>query len=129
MIVFIGAGRWKINCMQIAMVRCLIVAILFAVLAAAKPETGKFEGIWKAEKAGKPYAVLTILSDHPPRGTLSRDGGMDLYMQDVRIAKGALRFKTIDPNDGLVQYELKIVSPSEGTLALGPKETVTVKRN
>jgi hypothetical protein len=111
------------------MVRCLIVAILFAVLAAAKPETGKFEGIWKAEKAGKPYAVLTILSDHPPRGTLSRDGGMDLYMQDVRIAKGALRFKTIDPNDGLVQYELKIVSPSEGTLALGPKETVTVKRN
>jgi hypothetical protein len=111
------------------MVRCLFLTLLFVVFLDAKTESGKFEGIWKSELHGKPYAVLTILSDHPPRGTLAREeGGADLYIQDVRIAKGVLRFKTIGPSDGVVQYELKVVSPTEATLLIGGKETVTLRR-
>lgn len=68
------------------MARCPILALLFALFGFAKPEQGKFEGIWKAEK---PYAVLTILSDHPPRGSLSwGEGAPEFYIQDVRIVKG-----------------------------------------
>lgn len=108
------------------MLRCLILALLLTLTAAAKPEPGKFEGIWKADK---PYIVLTILSNNPPRGNVAwGEGAPEFYIQDVRIAKGALRFKTIEPNDGVVQYEMKIVSPSEATLSIAGRETLTLKR-
>ena len=114
---------------KMVMVRCLLLTLLFVVFLDAKPESGKFEGIWKTEPHGRPYAALTILSDHPPRGTLAREeGGVDLYIQDVRTAKGVLRFKTIGPSDGVMQYELKVVSPTEATLLIGGKETVTLRR-
>jgi hypothetical protein len=47
----------------------------------------------------------------------------------VKVVKGALRFKTIDPSDGVVQYELKVISHSEATLSVGGKESVSLKRN
>jgi hypothetical protein len=112
------------------MARWFVLILLFISFLDARTEVGKFEGIWKTEDYGKPYALLMILSDHPPRGTLARTaGGIDLYIQDVKIAKGVLRFKTIDPNDGVVQYELKIVSPTESTLSIGGKQLVKLRRN
>jgi hypothetical protein len=109
----------KLNCKKQVMLRFILFA---ALLASTKP--GKFEGIWKADRI-----VLTILSDNPPRGTLARSGGGSLYIQDVREVKGALRFKIIDPSDGVIQFELKVSSPAEATLSIGRKETVTLRRN
>ena len=120
------------------MARSLILVLLFALSGVAAPKTakeaGKFEGVWKAELHGHVYAVVTILSDHPPRGTIARgsattDAAMDLYIQAPKIVKGALRFKTIDPNDGVVGYEMKVTSPSEASLTIAGAETVTLKRN
>jgi hypothetical protein len=112
------------------MIRILMLAFTLAVAAGASTESGKFEGVWKGNLHGKPYILLTILSDHPPRGTMALgEASADLYLQDVKVVKGALRFKTIDPNDGMVQYELKVISHSEATLSLGGKESITLKRN
>jgi hypothetical protein len=111
------------------MPRILMLALTLALTAAASTEPGKFEGVWKGGPPGKPSILLTILSDHPPRGTLAHgESSAELYIQDVRVVKGALRFKTIDPNDGVVQYELKVLSSSEATLSVSGKESVTLKR-
>jgi hypothetical protein len=111
------------------MSRFLILALVCALNAVAAPAPGKFEGVWKTQVEGKPRIVLTILSDHPPRGTMSQgESTADLYIQDVKVVKGTLRFKTIDPNDGLVQYELKVTSPSEATLLIAGKPPVPLKR-
>jgi hypothetical protein len=105
------------------MLHILILALLFS-------EAAKFEGIWKSDLKGKTYAIVTILSDHPPRGTMARgEAAAELFIQDPKIVKGALRFKTIDPNDGVIQYEMKVTSPSEATLSIAGRESVTLKRN
>jgi len=112
------------------MTRTFFLAMLLVIPLEAAHETGKFEGVWQSERPEKTYAVLTILSDHPPRGTLTRgETAAGLYIQDVKIVKGNLRFKTIDPSDGVIQYELKVVSPSEASLSIAGKESVTLKRN
>jgi hypothetical protein len=112
------------------MLRLLMLALTLALAAAGSTDSGKFEGAWKGGPPGKPSVLLTILSNHPPRGTMAHgESSAELYIQDVRVVKGALRFKTIDPNDGVVQYELKVVSSSEATLSVGGKESVTLKRN
>jgi hypothetical protein len=112
------------------MLRFLMLAFTLALAAAGSTESGKFEGVWKGGPPGKPSVRLTILSDHPPRGTMARgESSADLYIQDVKVVKGTLRFKIIDPSDGVVQYELKVVSGSEATLSIGGKESFTLKRN
>jgi hypothetical protein len=112
------------------MPRFLLLAAVLALTAVASSEPGKFEGVWKTESHGKTLATLTILSDHPPRGTFARgESAADLYIQDTKIVKGVLRFKIIDPNDGVIQYEMRVTSPSEATLSIPGKETVTLKRN
>ena len=57
------------------MVRILIVALVLVFTAAGASKQPNFEGIWKAESQGKVLAVLTILSDHPPRGTFAKGEG------------------------------------------------------
>jgi hypothetical protein len=112
------------------MLRFAMLAFTLTLASVASTEPGKFEGVWKGGASGKPSVLLTILSDHPPRGTMAQgESSADLYIQDVKVVKGTLRFKTIDPNDGVVQYELKVVSGSEGTLSIDGKESVTLKRN
>jgi hypothetical protein len=127
------------------MLRSLVFALLFPVLISAAPDVGKFEGVWKAEIQGHAYAILTILSDHPPRGTLARgsvntnaagqitevtrDASMGLYIQAPKIVKGALHFKTIDPNDGVVTYEMRITSGSEATLSVNGAAPFPLKRD
>lgn len=132
------------------MPRFLVFALAFSFLfwmlgsTSAAPDTVRFEGIWKAELHGHVYAILTILSDHPPRGTLSRgsvntdatgrvtevtrDAAIDLYIQAPKMTKGALRFKTIDPNDGVVNYEMKVTSASEATLSVDGAAPFPLKR-
>jgi hypothetical protein len=112
------------------MPRLIILALILALAAIASTDSGKFEGVWKGDLPGKPSIRLTILSDHPPRGTMAvGESSANLYIQDVKVVKGALRFKTIDPSDGVVQYELKVISHSEATLSVGGKESVSLKRN
>jgi hypothetical protein len=53
---------------------------------------------------------------------------MNLFIQKPRIVKGALHFKTIDPNDGEVDYEMKITSPSEATLSIAGAPAFPLKR-
>jgi hypothetical protein len=107
------------------LIQILVMVLMFAVFVEAAPLTGKFEGIWKSDLPG---TVLTILSDHPPRGTLTRgEGGASLYIQDPRIVKGALHFKTIDPSDGVLHYELKVISPTEATLAVPNHPPILLK--
>ena len=107
------------------LVQVLVMILMVVTFLEAAPSIGKFEGIWKAGVEG---TILTILSDHPPRGTLTKSGGAGLYIQDPRIVKGALHFKTIDPNDGVLTYELKITSPEEATLSIAGREPITLKR-
>lgn len=117
------------------MPRIPVLSLLLLGVVSAAPDTGKFEGVWKGQLNGHVYAVLTILSDHPPRGTLARgavntnsagevvevtrDAALDLYIQAPKVVKGVLHFKTIDPNDGVVNYEMKVTSSSEATLVVG----------
>jgi hypothetical protein len=115
------------------MLRFFTLALLICASVSAGTDTGKFEGVWKAEVRGRVYAILTILSDHPPRGTLARgsaeaDAAMGLYIQDPKIIKGVLHFKTIDPNDGVVSYEMKVTAPAEAALSISGAEPLALKR-
>lgn len=127
------------------MLRLLLPALLFCLSSSAAPDSGRFEGVWKAELHGRAYAVVTLLSDHPPRGTIARgtvntnsdgqvtevtsDAAMNLFIQKPRIIKGVLHFKTIDPNDGEVDYEMKITSPSQAMLSIAGAPAFPLKRD
>jgi hypothetical protein len=109
--------------------RFLLLTAIFAFSVFSAPPKTRFEGVWKSGPDGRVYAVLTILSDNPLRGTMTRgEGAVDLFIQDTKVVRGKLRFKTIDPSDGVVQYELDPTSPSEATLSIGGKESVTLRR-
>jgi len=129
------------------MTRILIPFLVFSVSAFAAKGAPKsrdtFEGVWKADLHGHVYAVLTILSHNPLRGTVSRGGfstnatgevievtrdpSMDLYIQAPKIVKGALHFKTVDPNDGELNYKLQLLNDSEGLLSIG-SQTIHMTR-
>ncbi len=110
------------------------MSLLFCLIATAADEEAKFQGVWKGEFEGHTYALVTILGKNPLRGTIAkgtvrtgkdgavievtRDSAMDLFIQNPRMVKKSLHFKTIDPNDEELDYVMKIVSDSAATLTV-----------
>jgi hypothetical protein len=125
-----------VACTAIAMtwIKFALAASVFFFLALSLKAQDKFAGVWKGERQGKTYVIVTLKGGAQPSGTIKigdinldqngeiveveREAETEYEILEPRIVDGKLLFQSKESDGDTTRYEMTVTDEKDASLKI-----------